>query len=750
VCHDPRVLTTILLLLALPAAAPTFSLQGVVADAKTGEPIAKALVSVRDQHVSVFTDGQGHFVLGGLPAGPAQLYVSTVGYGLLKREVVVAEDAPPLDLRLGQEAIQRSEEVTVVTSPFERAESGAASEHALDNNELKNLAGVVADDALRSVQSLPGVTTGDDYNAIFAVRGSGFGSMGFYLDGVFTTAPFHTIRDINDGFTLTIVNGDLVDSVTLLSSAAPAPYGDRTGAVLNVRTREASRERVVTRASLGATGLSLTSEGPLGKGHKASWLVAGRKSYLDYLLHRLEDNPEFVLGWYDLQAKLAYDASPRHQFSLLAVHGDADYERNEPGETRNSLFTASAGTQIVTGEWRFLASPAAVLKTRAYLDRETGTRRNRLEEVLGETRGRQLGLRSDLALALGKSHHLDAGVFARRLNESTVEQRFDTSTSSFNATSDYSQATWQPSAYVQDTWAASSRVTLTLGGRFDRLQATRENLWLPRAALAVALSRSTKADVGWGSFGQLPGIDELFGPSGNLDLAAARSRHYVAGLERLLGTKVRLRAEAYYETKDDFWFVPDSEFRLEGGRPARPAAATRIDNVLSGTSRGFEVLVQRRSANRVSGWVSYAWGHTRFAEDERDLAWDGDFDQRHTVNAYASYRLTNTLNMSSKYRYGSSPPIIGFYERRGDAFFLSEQRNTARVPVYSRLDVRANKAFFFKRWKMTLYAEVSNLLDRTHYRYTDLDSVNLTTGRAFLDSDTLFPILPAVGVSVEF
>lgn len=730
------------------ADAATVKLTGRVTDAKTGEPIAKALVSIREQQLETETDVAGEFALASVRPGRAELYVSTVGYGLLKREVDVHDGAGALELRLGQEGIQRSEDVTVVaTSPFDRDETGAASEHALDNNELKNLAGVVADDALRSVQTLPGVTTSDDFNAVFAVRGSGFQQMGFYIDGVFTTAPFHTIRGIKDGFTLTILNGDLVDSVALLGSAAPAPYGDRTGAVLNVRTREASRDRRITRASLGATGLSLTSEGPIGR--KGSWLVAGRKSYLDYIIHRIEQEPSFVIGWYDVQAKLSFDASAAHRFSLLGVHGDSAYEENAPRQSRNSLVTADAGTQIVTAEWRWLRSTSSVLKTRAYFDREAGVRRNRLNETIGDVNARHTGYRSDLSLRLGASHRIEAGILARRLYESGHERRFDNRAQRFDNLYEYAKATWHSSAYAQDTWAAHERVSLTVGTRFDRLALTGETLLLPRASVALSLSDTTKVDAAWGFYGQFPGLADLFGEHGNRDLSAARARHYVAGIERHLGEKVRVRFEAYYEAKDRFWYAPGSELRIENGFIVMNPSA-RLQNVLAGSSRGVEVLLQRRSANRLSGWISYSWGHTRFEQNGTALAFDGDYDQRHTVNVYGSYRLSNTWNGSLKYRYGTNTPIIGFYERRGDDFFLSSARNQTRGRAYSRLDVRANKAFFFKRWKMTLYGEVSNLLNRTHYRYSELDSVKLRTGQAFLETDTLFPIVPAVGVSVEF
>jgi hypothetical protein len=70
------------------------------------------------------------------------------------------------------------------------------------------------------------------------------------------------------------------------------------------------------------------------------------------------------------------------------------------------------------------------------------------------------------------------------------------------------------------------------------------------------------------------------------------------------------------------------------------------------------------------------------------------------------------------------------------------------MPVYSRLDVRANKAFNFDRWKLTLYAEVLNVLARKNNRYTTtVDTVN---GRLSINRDSMFPLLPIAGLRVEF
>ncbi len=100
-------------------------------------------------------------------------------------------------------ALKRSEEVVVTAAPFEPSDPAAPPEQQLGGTELRNLANVLTDDPLRSVQSLPGIATSDDFVATFAARGSGFTSVGFYVDGVLMNAPFHTIRDdMNGSFSL--------------------------------------------------------------------------------------------------------------------------------------------------------------------------------------------------------------------------------------------------------------------------------------------------------------------------------------------------------------------------------------------------------------------------------------------------------------------------------------------------------------------------------------------------------------------
>jgi hypothetical protein len=724
-------------------------LKGRVIDARTGEAIAKALVSIREHQLETRTDAAGTFELRGVPAGAAELYVTTVGYGLVKKPIAVAGPGPTeVTVLLGQDAIKRSEEVEVTTSPFEETEPGAPAEDTLDNLELRNLSSVIADDSLRAVQTLPGVVTGDDFNATFSVRGFGFENVGLYIDGVLTQSPFHTIRDVNDGYSLSILNGDLVEAVSLVSSGPPARYGDRVGAALSVQTRDGSFERRVTRAHLGAAGVSFSSEGPLGSGKHSSWLVGGRKSFLDYVINRIEEDPSFVVGYHDLQAKLTHRAGAQ-QWSLFLLYGDALWKENEPGQSRNSIARAAAGTQLMSARWRFTPGSRTALVWTAYATRETGRNTNRGDELLFRSAAWQSGLRGDLTLKLGQRHSLESGLLLRRLQEDGAAF-FAEGPATTRPVYLYDRPSWQPGGYLQDTLSLfGDRLKLTLGARFDAWSITGQELFLPRASASLALSANSKLSAGVGGYAQFPSLARLYGELGNPELEAERSRHYLVAYERLLGAGLRMRVEAYAQEERSRLFVPDSEFRLVAGRLTRPSLDARFENSASGHSRGVELLLQRRSANGLAGWISYAFGRTRLHDAVTGARFDSDHDQRHTVNGYASYRVNDRWNLSAKYRYGSNVPIVGFYRSVTGGTALGEERNLLRVPAYSRLDVRANRAFFFKRSKMTLYAEVSNLLNRTHYRYSDT-SLDTRTQRVFFDTDTLFPILPAAGVTIEF
>ena len=89
-------------------------------------------------------------------------------------------------------------------------------------------------------------------------------------------------------------------------------------------------------------------------------------------------------------------------------------------------------------------------------------------------------------------------------------------------------------------------------------------------------------------------------------------------------------------------------------------------NSVKGYGRGFELLLLRTSVNNWNGWVSYAYGRTMLHEGMTNQTFPGDYDQRHTVNAYVSYRIRPTVNLSARWAYGSGFPVPAYVQSRLD------------------------------------------------------------------------------------
>jgi hypothetical protein len=97
---------------------------------------------------------------------------------------------------------------------------------------------------------------------------------------------------------------------------------------------------------------------------------------------------------------------------------------------------------------------------------------------------------------------------------------------------------------------------------------------------------------------------------------------------------------------------------------------------------------------------------------------------------------------------GSNVPLVGYFEGNLAGLRLSAVRNHVRLPPYARLDARATRTFTYERSRLTLFAEVMNVLGRRNYGQSDgsirtnFDAVNFT--------ERLLPRVPSAGILIEF
>ncbi len=255
--------------------------------------------------------------------------------------------------------------------------------------------------------------------------------------------------------------------------------------------------------------------------------------------------------------------------------------------------------------------------------------------------------------------------------------------------------------------------------------------------------------AGAGASRQLPPLEAL--TAAPEPLVPERARGLDGSIELRLGRRVRIQITGFGREEQDI-LRPLGEERVVNGvfRAATtfPIAGSR----LNGTSRGVDVVLQRHGAAGaagLTGWIAYTWAHTRY-EDQLSLeTFDGDYDQRHTINVFLQQRLSWRSAVNAKLRLGSNVPVVGYFTGDTARLFSGETRNTVRLPWYVRLDVRANRSFAIKGRRLTLFAEVVNALGRRNLGQAD-GFIRLPSREAVVYTEKLVPRIPSVGFTIEF
>ena len=728
------------------------AVQGQVVDGRTGAPLDRVLVVVEDAGRSATTDADGRFRIDGLAPGPHRFYVSVVGYALFRREVSVASsDSGPITLRLTEGTTTYSETVTVTPDVFRSPIDPVPSAHVLGNAELLNLRGVLADDPLRAVQVLPGVATGDDLRSEFTVRGSDFRHLTFTVDGFATPYLLHTVRGVEDrGPTgsVAMINSDVIEDVTLLNGSYPQRYGGHTGAEVDFRLRDGSRDRRSLHVAVSGTNASAVAEGPLGRSRRGAWLVSARQSYLDMIVHRLTFRA-VSFGFADAQAKLTYDLSPRHRLDVTALAGHSRFENDPVAREIDDVHVGLNASVVGVAGWRFTL-PRLVLSQRLLAADNHFRNQNTSSVELDNGRDRQLAYRADATLAAARSLEVGAGAEAERRDDSRVRRRLATNRLSLAQLDDYGADALLTGGYGSIRWTPTSRLTISPGARADRWSLTGQSTTSPWIQFEWRPSPGTRVRSGAGRYQQFADFDKVLGVSGGAGLRPERAQQYDLGVERRIGHGVRISATYYDRQEYDMLRRPGAETHLVGTRVVRAQASTRYENRLDGFARGVELMAERTTTGRgVSGWLSYAFGRNRYRDTVSGETFWGDADQRHTMNAYALYRHSERASFVAKLRIGSNFPIPGYYAETDGTFVVTDVRNTARLPVYGRLDLRANRTFNWSRRRLTLFAEIINVLNRDNVRFNP-PGINVTTRTTTRPFDSMLPIVPSVGILIEF
>ena len=186
-------------------------------------------------------------------------------------------------------------------------------------------------DLIKSIQMLPGVSSGTELMSGLYVHGGTGNDNLFQLDNV----PMYQVSHLAGLFSS--FNHEVIDNVDFYKSGFPARYGGRMSSVVDVMTRPGDMQGYHGSFSIGLIDGNIQFEGPIIK-NRTSFNVALRRSWVDAvttpvfaLMNAKNKNEKTVLGYnfWDANAGITHLLNDSNKLYLNFYAGDDKLKNNE-------------------------------------------------------------------------------------------------------------------------------------------------------------------------------------------------------------------------------------------------------------------------------------------------------------------------------------------------------------------------------------------------------------------------------------
>ncbi len=744
--HFCFVTVFVLMILILSALTPLWPqasmgpgrVRGTVTDSTNGQPIPSANVVLQGTSIGASTNSAGFYHISSVPGGTYTLVVSQVGYRTKNIVVIIrASEILQVNVDLFPTVIQK-EEMLVVGEKPKRVNEANLGVQKISTKEISLVPAGVEPDIFRALQTNPGVATTSDVSARYYVRGGGSDQNLVLLNGATVYSPFHTLGIFS------VVDPEMVSLLEFHEGGFPPSYGGRLSSILNVVTRDGNRNRFQETASATLLAGKVALEGPIPGG---SFLVTGRKSWYAAVMKQYLKNQDSPFDFYDLSWKLSYANPAIDENSRFAFHGffsgdqvinddplQADYHiRNRiVGLNWHKIWSTPLYSVVSVSYSGFDAELSPKLS-------QAKPRKNRVSDFSADWDFTYLYDSRDEFVFGWQNKILATSLQLENIYGNQIS--LDQHGADVSAYMDYRFYRWE-------------NIGFSIGVRlkFAAVSVYRPILYEPRGSITwrITPSISLKGSVGWYSQEMTTLADEselisVFEPWIITPdyLYSARAAHFSLGTTAYWTSVLTTELEGYYKPIANLVDENDKKYT------AKDHDFINVD----GESYGLEFLALYQPG-AVYAKVGYALSWATRTKD--GVRYYPRYDMRHSLNALVGLDLGSGWQTSATWALHTGmpfTPIAGYYDRvsidpwsppydygNQNPATLWGNRNTARLPMYHRLDVSATRQFRFEGANVTAGLSVLNLYDRKNIFYFDRD-----TGKEVY----MLRILPSVSLKVE-
>ena len=722
-------------------AQPVHQVKGTVIDKSSRQPLEFINVMIVGLNKGGVTNAEGKFSIGQVPPGIYRLQASAIGYKTVTTPEYILSTRD-LHIQIEMEENQTElEGVTVTASPFRRDIESPVSLRIIGLQEIEKSPGANRDIS-RIVQSYPGVAFSPiGYRNDLIVRGGSPSENRFYLDGVEIPNINHFSTQGASGGPVGILNADLIREVNFYTGAFPTDKGNALSSVLDFKLRDGDMERNSLKATLGASEVSLASNGHLGK--KTSYLVSVRQSYLQFLFDML--GLPFLPTFTDAQFKLKTRFDARNELTVLGLGGidkmklntKADDEDNEYilsylPKIQQETFTLGAVYRHYAG-----AHVQSVVASHSYLNnRNTKYQQNdesdpdRLMLRLRSTeQNTQLRLENSSSFRNWKvtvGTCLDYSQYSNTTFQKVYTDRAQT----FDYHTYLGIMRWGLFGTVNYT-SIDERFTASLGLRADanNYSAAMKDLsdqLSPRLSLSYQLTEHWSLSGNAGLYYQLPPNTALGFKNNNGLYANKYALRYMqvsqgsVGLNWRKGDTFEVSVEGFYKDYDKIPLsVADGIPLTCKGNDYGVIGNELLTSTAQGRSYGAELLLKWLVAKKLNLASSFTLFKSEYRTDKESEYIASAWDNRFIFNLRGTYNLPRHWSVGMKVScIGGAPytpydadksSLVTAWNAQGKPYYDYTRYNEERLSAFTQVDIRIDKTFYLKRCMLGFYIDLQNI-----------------------------------------
>ena len=567
-------------------------------------------------------------------------------------------------------------------------------------------------------------------------------------------------------------NDDALMSGALYKGMVPAQFGGGSSSVFDISTRSGDMYDYHYGGTIGLLSAKVMAEGPIQEG-KSSFLVSGRRSYLDLFLKATDEYKNNTLHFYDANVRLNFHLTQKDVLALSFFHSFDNMGLED-------LMFMKWGNTTATANWLHTFSDQYYANTKLIYSDFSSHIGMDVMSMDYTMKGfiRHATLNHQHTWTIDGHHRMNYGLEGSYLQVQSAEWDI------IELHEREKRNALTGALWIGDDWTISDALELQAGARLhlfsvlggapyyeidadgnitnttnpssSHIVKTYADIE-PRLSAKISLGAQHNLKIGYSRTSQdVHAISN--GASGMPFSRYLMSSNIVkpeqANQVSLGWTGITkngaydFSAETYYKTIDNVYDFRDGKFFFS------EIEVERI--ILGGKGRAYGLeLCAHKNDGPLTGWISYtlAWSENKIEGINGGRWYTASNDRRHDLSIVGMYQLSPCWDVAATWHYNTGQALsapTAKYDMFGNTFYSYSERNSYRAPACHRLDLSAN--YTRKHGKATHIWSfgVYNAYNRYNPYVIRFSNDDEKASGTKVEQTSLFGIVPSVSFTLKY